>query len=166
MEIKKATFYDLIDVLFLLRDCITDMNSKGLKQWNSTYPGPEIMKNDIEKETLYICTDLGIARGMINLSDEIPEEYNEIKWKGKSDKVLYINRFAVNPIWKDSDVAQQLLAFSEKYAAKNKYSGIRLDVLDNFPVDSAFFTAKEYEFAGEFHSTFQKMPYTCYEKNL
>jgi hypothetical protein len=166
MEIIKASLYDLIDVLFLLRDCITDMNNKGLKQWNSAYPGPEAMKNDIGKGTLYIYRDLSIAKGMINLTDEAPEEYNEIKWKGKPDKVLYINRFAVNPIWKESDVARQLIGYAEKYAEEKKYSAIRLDVLDNYPVENAFFTDKKYALAGEFHSSFQKMPYTCYEKSL
>ncbi len=166
MEIKQASLGDLADVLFLLRDCITDMNTNGLKQWNSAYPGTEIMKNDVEKGTLYIFTDLGIAKGMINLSDEIPDEYKEINWKGKSDKILYINRFAVNPIWKNTDIAEQLMAFAEKYAKENKFSGIRLDVLDSYPVDNSFFTSKEYDFAGEFHSSFQKIPYSCYEKNL
>ena len=166
MEIKQASLYDLVDVLSLLQDCIRDMNRQGLKQWNSAYPGPEIMSQDIEKGTLHIYTNLGIAQGMINLSNEIPEEYKEIEWKGKSDKVLYINRFAVHPIWKESDIAEKLLGYAENYAKENKLSGIRLDVLDNYPVDKKFFTDKSYELAGEFHSSFQKIPYSCYEKNL
>ena len=166
MEIKQASLIDLVDVLFLLRDCIVDMNSKGLKQWNSAYPGPDVMKEDIEKGTLYIFTELGIAKGMVNLSDESPQEYEEIKWNGKSDKILYIDKFVVQPIWKESDVAEKLIAFAEKYASDNKYAGIRLDVLDSYPVDNSFFKSKNYDQAGEFHSSFQKIPYTCYEKNL
>lgn len=166
MKIKQASSYDLVDVLSLLQDCIVDMNRNGLKQWNSAYPGSEIMKYDVEKGTLYLFTDLGIAKGMINLSDERPDDYKEIKWKGESDKILYINRFAVHPIWKDSDIAEQLIGFAENFAKENKFLGIRLDVLDSYPVDNKFFTAKNYEFAGEFHSSFQKIPYTCYEKNI
>jgi GNAT superfamily N-acetyltransferase len=138
----------------------------GLKQWNNAYPGSEVMKSDVENGTLYLFADLGIAKGMINLSDEKPEEYEEINWKGKSDKILYINRFAVHPIWKESDIAEKLINFAEEFAKKNKYSGIRLDVLDSYPVDNKFFTGKAYELAGDFHSSFQKIPYTCYEKNL
>lgn len=166
METRKATLYDLLDVLSLLEDCIRDMNKQGLKQWNSAYPGPEIMKSDVEKGTLYIFKDLGIAKGMINLTTEIPEEYKEINWNGKSDKILYINRFCVHPIWKDSDISEKLIDFAENFAMENKFNGIRLDVLDSYPVDNRFFTDKSYEPAGKFHSSFQKIPYTCFEKNL
>ncbi len=166
MEIKQASLYDLLDVLFLLKDCIYDMNQNGLKQWNNAYPGWEILRQDIESGSLYVFTDLGIAKGMINLSHEIPDEYKEISWKGKSDKILYIKRFTVHPIWKDTDIAEQLIGFAENYAKENKFLGIRLDVLDSYPVDNIFFKTKKYEFAGEFHSSFQKIPYTCFEKNL
>lgn len=166
MEIIQASSYDLIDILFLLKQCILDMNKKGFKQWNSAYPGPEIIKEDIEKGTLYIFRDLGIAKGIINLSDEIPEEYTQIGWKGKSDKVLYIKRFAVHPLWKHTDISDKLMVFAEKYAKDNKFKGIRLDVLDTYPADEKFFSERNYNHAGDFHSEFQKIPYACFEKNL
>jgi hypothetical protein len=166
MEIKQATSYYLVDVLFLLRQCITDMNSKGLKQWNSTFPGPELIKKDIENGGLYIYTHLGITLGMINLTEENPEDYRDISWKGGKGKYLYLNRFAVNPLWLESDVSLKLIEFAERYAADNKYTGLRLDVFDNYPVNGAFFSQRKFEYAGEFHTDFQKMPYMCYEKNL
>jgi hypothetical protein len=166
MEIKQATSYYLIDVLYLLKECIIDMNSKGLKQWNSAFPGPELIKKDIENGGLYLYTNLGIAMGMINLTDENPAEYQDIKWKGKDTKQLFLNRFAVHPLWLESDIPQKLIEFAENYAKENKYTGIRMDVLDNYPVSKAFFDSKNFELAGEFHTDFQKMPYMCYEKNL
>jgi hypothetical protein len=166
MEIKQATSYHLLDVLFLLKQCIIDMNSKGFKQWNSAFPGPELIKQDIEKGGLYVYTKLGIAMGMINLTEENPEKYQGIEWKGSDGKFLYLNRFAVNPIWLDEDIPLKLIEFAENYAVKNKYTGLRLDVLNNYPVDEGFFKGNSYEFAGDFHTDFQKMPYKCYEKNL
>jgi GNAT superfamily N-acetyltransferase len=103
---------------------------------------------------------------MINLSDEKPEEYNEIKWKGNLDKILYINRFAVHPFWKESDISARLMDFAEEYARKNKYTSIQLDVIDCYPADNKFFADRSYELVGSFHSAFQKLPYSCYEKNL
>ena len=166
MEIKQASSYDLIDILFLLKQCILEMNKKGLKQWNSANPGPEIIKEDIEKGNLYLLTETNIAQGMITLSDEIPEDYKEIHWKGKSEKVLYIKRFAVHPFWQDSDVSEKLMNFAEQYAKDNKYSSIRLDILDSIPADEKFFSVRNFEHAGDFHTAFQKMPYVCFEKNL
>ncbi len=166
MDIKQVTPYHLVDILFLLKECTHDMNKMGLKQWNNTYPGPDLMKSDIEKGTLYWAVDMGIAQGMINLTDEVPSEYSDIAWKKNPGKVLYLNRFAVHPLWKDSNVPELLMGFAEQKAKENGYDGIRLDVLDSYPVTNSFFQDKSYEPAGEFHSDFQKIPYICYEKSL
>lgn len=101
MEIKQASSYNLVDALFLLKQCVLEMNKKGLKQWNSAHPSPQDIKADIDKGTLYICYEMNIAQGMIILSEDVPEEYKEIQFKGKSDKVLYIKRFAIHPLWLD-----------------------------------------------------------------
>lgn len=166
MEIKQATPYHLVDILFLLKECIFDMNSMGLKQWNNAFPGPELIKEDIGKGTLYIISELGIIKGMVNLTDDIPDDYKDISWNQNPSKVLYLNKFAVHPLWRDTSIPEQLVSFAEKKASDDGYDGIRLDVLDSYPVEIPFFTTKSYIQAGEFHSDFQKMPYTCYEKNL
>jgi hypothetical protein len=166
MEIKKASSIDLVDVLYLLKQCVIEMNKKGLKQWNLAHPSSEVIKDDIEKGTLYVYREMGITQGMINLSEEAPAEYKEISWKGKSDKVLYINRFAVHPLWKDSEVSVNLIDFAEKYAKDNKYTSVRVDVLDTYPANEDFFASRDFTHAGNFHSEFQKMPYTCFEKNM
>jgi GNAT superfamily N-acetyltransferase len=166
MEIKQATQYHLVEILFLLRECILDMNTLGLKHWNNAFPGPESIRTDIENGSLYFITELGIARGMINLTEEIPDEYKEINWTQNPSRVMYVNKFAVHPLWKQTDIPDQLLSFAEKKAKQDGFNGIRLDVLDSYPVDPSFFKGKNYGHAGEFHSAFQKIPYTCYEKNL
>lgn len=166
MEIKQVTSYHLVDVLFLLKECIADMNSKGLKQWNSANPGTAIIREDITKETLYCYTELGIIRGMINLSNEMPKEYADVTWKGNATKVLYLNRFAVHPLYIETDICDKLLKFAEQFAKNNKFTSIQLDVLDSYPVDDNFFTARKFEKAGDFHTDFQKMPYVCFEKDI
>lgn len=166
MEIKQASSYQLVDALYLLKQCVLEMNRKGLKQWNSANPSPQVIREDIEKGTLYLYTDMKIIKGMINLSEEVPDEYKEISWKGKADKVLYIKRFAIHPLWVDSEVASDLMEFAEKFAKDNKFTTVRLDLLDSYPVDDKFFTSRNFAAAGSFHSEFQKMLYTCYEKSL
>ena len=162
MEIKQATPYHLVDVLYLLKQCIADMNNRGLKQWNSAFPGPELLKKDIEGGGLHLYTNLGIAMGMINLTSESPEKYDAIAWKTSDNNILYLNRFAVHPLWIDSDIPMKLMEFAEKFAAENEFTGIRLDVLDSYPVDKTFFESRNFQYSGDFHTDFQKMPYMCY----
>lgn len=166
MEIIQATPYHLVDVLFLLKECIKDMNSRGLKQWNNAYPGPDLIRDDISKGSLYLYTELGMVKGMINLTDDMPKEYSDIKWKINAPKVLYVNRLAVHPTWLESEISENLLSFAEKYARDHQYGCIRLDVLDSYPVTEQFFLSRNFTSAGDFHSEFQKMPFICFEKNL
>ena len=42
MEIQQASSADFVEVLFLVKQCVKDMNNKGLKQWNSSNPSPEV----------------------------------------------------------------------------------------------------------------------------
>lgn len=142
------------------------MNNRGLKQWNSAFPGPDLIKKDIESGGFFLYTNLGIAMGMVNLTAESPEKYEDIKWNTSDGKFLYLNRFAVHPLWLDSDIPLKLIEFAENFAIENKYTGIRLDVLDSYPVDQAFFEARNFQYTGDFHTDFQKMPYMCYEKSL
>jgi GNAT superfamily N-acetyltransferase len=166
MEIQQASSADFVEVLFLVKQCVKDMNNKGLKQWNNSNPSPGQLKHDIEKNTLYLYKEMGVAKGMINLSDEFSDDYKGIDWKSKSEKVLYVKRFAIHPLWQDSDVSDKLLEFAEKFAKDHNYTSIRLDALDNYPVDEKFFESKKFTLAGTLQSSFQKVPYACYEKSL
>jgi GNAT superfamily N-acetyltransferase len=166
MEIQQASSADFVEVLFLVKQCVKDMNNKGLKQWNNSNPSPGQLKHDIEKNTLFLYKEMGVAKGMINLTDEISDEYREVDWKSKPDKVLYVKRFAIHPLWQDSDVSDKLLEFAEKYAKEHNYTSIRLDALDNYPIDEKFFESRKFTFAGTFQTSFQRSPYSCFEKSL
>jgi len=39
--------FRFIEILYLLRICILDMNRNGLTHWNSVYPGPDIILDDL-----------------------------------------------------------------------------------------------------------------------
>ena len=58
------------------------------------------------------------------------------------------------------------MTFAEQYAKEHDFGGIRLDVLDTYPADENFFKSRNFDYAGNFHSEFQKIPYACFEKNL
>jgi hypothetical protein len=166
MEIKQATPSEFVEVLFLIRECVKDMNSKGLKQWNNASPSPEQLKDELEKGTIFLYQELGIVKGLMKLSGELPLEYAGVEWKSSMEKPLFIKLFAIHPLWHNSNISEKLLEFAEIFAKENNYSGIRLDIMENYPVGEGFFENKQFVIAGTFQSEYQKTPFVCYEKSL
>jgi len=166
MEIKQATPSEFVEVLFLIRECVKDMNSKGLRQWNNASPSPEQLKEELEKGTIFLIQELGIVKGLMKLTSELPSEYTDISWKNVMARPLFIKLFAIHPLWHNSNISEKLIEFAEIYAKENNYSGIRLDIMDNYPVGAGFFENKQFIVAGTFQSDYQKTPFVCYEKSL
>jgi hypothetical protein len=85
MEIIQAKPTDLIEILYLLRVCILDMNAKGLKHWNSAYPGPELIQQDLDSGSIYLAKEKGVCKGMVTLNEHEPADYKQINFpKGKT----------------------------------------------------------------------------------
>lgn len=166
MKIHKATPQDLIEVLYLLNASVTEMNQEGLKHWNSAYPGVDLMVKSIESETLHLLKDNGIAKGMVILSTDEPEEYKNIEWQGKDDKVLFIRFLIVHPKWKVSNIASMLVEYAENFAKEQSYSTIRIDVYSGIKGADELCTGNGFNQTGQFHSSFQQTPYFAYEKSL
>jgi ribosomal protein S18 acetylase RimI-like enzyme len=166
MEILQAKQSDLIEILFLVKECVKDMNSKGMKHWNSSYPGVEEIGLDLDKGFIYLVKNKGVCVGMVTLNESEPDEYKGIKWSGNNLKILYMKRMAVHPVWQDKGIAEMLVKFAEKYAGEKKYSYIRLDTLSSNQAEANLYTNGSYDEVGEFYSTFQKTPFKCYEKKI
>lgn len=166
MKILKATHNDLVEVLFLLKECVSDLNSNGLKHWNNAYPGADNMIKAIESETLYLLKEKGVAKGMVTLGMESPEEYKNIEWKTDSDKIIFIKFLAVHPRWENTDIAKKLIEFVEQYASDNNFSALRIDVYGGIEMAEKLFDDTGFNKTGQFHSSFQSTPYYAYEKGL
>ena len=166
MEIHQAKPSDLIEILYLLKECVRDMNAKGMKHWNSSYPGVEDIGNDLSKESIFLVKDKGVCMGMVTLNESEPEDYKCVKWDSNNTKILYMKRMAVHPIWQEKGIAEMLVKFAEKYAKENKYNYIRLDTLSSNQSEAKLYISSKYDEVGQFHSIFQRTPFKCYEKKI
>lgn len=166
MEIIQAKPDDLIEILFLIRQCVKDMNLKGMKHWNSSYPGTDDITKDLTGEGIYLAKDKGICLGMVTINEVEPDDYKGIRWSDNNSKILYLKRMAVHPDWQGKGVGKMLVEFAEDYAKKNNYSSIRLDTLSSNQLETQLYTSSKYDEVGEFHSIFQKTPFKCYEKKI
>jgi len=166
MEIMQAKDLDFIEILYLLRVCILDMNQKGLKHWNSVYPGPDIVKDDLAKATIYLVKDQGICKGMVTLDSVEPEDYKGIQWPNPARKPLFLHRLAVHPNWQGQGIARMLLNFAEEHAVKNGYDALRIDVNSISTHARNLCKKQEFNEAGSFFSVFQQQPFICYDKKI
>ena len=135
MEIIQAKPTDLIEILYLLKVCILDMNPKGLKHWNSAFPGTEVIQSDLENGTIYLVKDRGVCKGMVTLNDHEPEDYKSVAFQAGIKKPLYLQNLAVHPKWQGKGIATLMVDFAQKFAKENGFDSIRLDVFK--PSESA-----------------------------
>jgi hypothetical protein len=166
MEIKQATPSEFVEVLFLLREFEKDMNIKGIRHWVNINLSPEQINEDLEKGNIYLVKDSNVAKGMMKLTGDLPAEYDNVKWKSEIVKPLFLKFFIIHPNWQDSNISEKMIEFAEIFAKENNYSGIRLDVVDNYPVAHSFFENKQFTMADSLLSPSQKAAFVCYEKSL
>jgi ribosomal protein S18 acetylase RimI-like enzyme len=166
MDILQAKETDLIEILYLLKVCILDMNLKGLKHWNSAYPDAKIMERNLENGFIYLAKDKGVCKGMVTLNEDTPADYFEIDFSSGCQKPLYLQYMAVHPRWQRLGIAKLLIEFAAKLAKEKKFDCIRLDVFK--PSENARQLYEKYSFkeVSPFLSEYQKIPFVCYEKQI
>lgn len=166
MEINQAQPTDLIEILYLLRVCICEMNSKGLKHWNNTVPGPASIQSDLEDGKIYLIKDKGVSKGMVTLNDQIPEDYKDLEFNQKNSKALYLQNMAVHPRWQGTGIASQLIDFVMNFAREKGFEYVRLDVFETSAQARKMYEKNSFKEVTSFYTPFQKTPFVCYEKKI
>lgn len=165
MDISQAKPSDLIEILYLLKVCISDMQTRGLTHWNSAYPDTKQIEKDLLEGNIYLLKDKSICKGMITLSAEEPSEYRQIVFNSTS-KPLYVKRMAVHPGWSNSRSEKMLLDFAMQYAGDHGFGCLRTDIWQT-TIGTAK-TCEDLRFvqAGTAGPESPKFPMICYEKQL
>lgn len=166
MEINRAQPTDLIEILYLLKVCICEMNSKGLKHWNNTVPGPASILADLEEGKIFLIKDKGVCKGMVTLTEQIPEEYKSLELKENNTKVLYLQNMAVHPRWQGTGIASQLIDFIMSFAREKGFEYVRLDVFETSAQARKLYEKNSFKEVSSFFTPFQKTPFICYEKKI
>ena len=166
MEIIRAGKDNLIDVVFLFREAVRDMNKRGLYHWNTGYPNHDIIETDLEEGSLFMVMENYACIGVIVMNEKSSPEFNTVDWKGNGEKVLYVHRMAVHPLWRGKGVTEKMLGFAEKYGKENNYTSIRLDVSDSNDHRIEILKNRKFDDVGKIQFPYQKVPFTCYEKGI
>jgi ribosomal protein S18 acetylase RimI-like enzyme len=166
MSITLATRSEIGRIMSLIKDCIKDMESQGIYQWNEYYPTLKVIQDDIENGSMHILKESDEVVGIITVNEEQDPEWSQVNWSTQKGKVLAIHRLAVNPKWQNRGIGVRLLDFAEAYAAKNMYTSIRLDSYSGNPGAIRLYEGHGYKRVGQVHFPGRELPFYCYDKIL
>lgn len=164
MVIRKGHTRDIDDIIHIIKAAVTDMDSKGIYQWDEIYPDEKVIKNDIESKNLFVCIDDNAITGIVVLNEYQDKEYEDLTWKYKSGKQLVVHRLCINPMHQGNGIAKHLLEYTESYAKEHKYKAIRLDAFIQNERACRLYERTGYEKVGIV--TFRKGDFYCFEKEL
>ncbi len=164
MHIKKAIPENLIEILYLLRQCIEDFNKNNIYQWNISYPDNFRLMQEIEKESLYLMINKGVPVGTITFDENQDDVFNHVDWKNNEGKFIVIHRIAVFPTWQKKGVGRKLIEFVEQYAQENNYKSVRLDISSSNQKLIELYEKIGFTQTGDILYPKQKVPFRCLEK--
>jgi ribosomal protein S18 acetylase RimI-like enzyme len=164
MQVEKATSGNILEVMYLLQQCIEDFNKNSIYQWNHSYPDHYKLKREIENNALYIIKIKGVCIGTISFDEHQESALDSVEWKNGTDRFLIIHRIAVFPTWQKKGIGRKLIEFAEKYAKENNYNSVRLDVASSSEHLIKLYESIGYTYAGEILYPKQKEPFKCLEK--
>jgi len=167
MVIETAEVKDIKSILKVFEECTTELLSANIQQWDGTYPTKEIFQLDIKEKQVFIIRNENKILATITLNDQQDEQYEAIRWKYNSKKVLVIHRLAVSPKAQGMGLGKMLCQYSEAYGHKNGYDVIRLDAYSGNEISCGMYEKLNYQRAEGicwFHGN--ELPFYCYEKQL
>jgi ribosomal protein S18 acetylase RimI-like enzyme len=166
MEIIQAKPTDLVEILYLLKVCTRDMNSKGLRHWSSSFPAAEQVDGDLHDGHIYLVKDRGVCKGMVILNSAEPEDYRQMNLSSNNSKPLFVYCMAVHPTWQGKGIARMMIDYAQEMAKKNGFTCIRLDIYKTSEEARQLCEKLSFKEIGSFQANFQRIPYVCYEKQL
>ncbi len=163
---QEIGIYDLYDA------CKKDLLDKKIYQWGpwgNNYPGREYLRGAIEKNELYVLSIDNEIAGAVILNEKQSPEWNRIRWSEPDGRALVIHALVIAPEHQNKGYGGKLLFYCEKYAAENRYAGVRLDSFTKNAASNMLYRRSGYRSVGVV--TFDMKPegnreYYCFEKLL
>lgn len=121
IEIVKADKTNLIEVLYIIRECSRQLIEKGVKYWNNSLADRFEISTDIESGFIYLIKYNYVPVGTITL-----------RFLPKKES-LQLERLAIFPAYQKKGLGQKLIEFAKETA---KEKGVK-KILGSIPIDDA-----------------------------
>lgn len=120
VEIKLAKESQLLEVLYIVRECAQQLLNKGVKYWHNSHADYANISNDIISQYVYIIFFKKVPAGTITLK---PDE--------NVPNALFIDRLAIFPHYQRRGLAKNMIDFAISEALVQGFKSIR----GTIPVD-------------------------------
>lgn len=166
VTVRLAGAGDLDDLLALLRGCVSEMQARGLDQWDDIYPNRETLLGDIQARTLYLAAGAGAPPllGALTLNQRQEPEYADVAWQILVEPIAVVHRLMVHPDAQRGGLGRFLMRYAEHEAHRLGCRAIRLDTMDANVRALALYRALGYRQAGAVR--FRKGAFTCFERRV
>ena len=133
MEIRKALYDDINDMMKIIKEAQDYLKSKNIDQWQDGYPNHDSFIDDINKGHSYVLVDNNEIIATMYFSFEEDPCYRVIDGAWKKDGLYaVIHRIAVASSKKGQAVAKVLLDYAVSECHKENVDSIRIDThIDN-----------------------------------
>jgi len=113
VEIRPANETQLIEVLYLIRECAEQLALKGVKSWHNTHSDSSLISDDIKKKHIFLAYLRMVPIGTIT-----------VKACDNMKEAALIDRLAIFPYFQNRGYAKELIVFAEESARKNNFKKI------------------------------------------
>ncbi len=148
---KKADSSDLDSVCVLVAAAVGRMSADGIDQWDEVYPSREVLRGDIERGDMYICSIDSAYVGMYVLNKDTDEQYANGAWSYNSDDYMVIHRLVVSPAFQHKGLARQIMKHIEDELRASGVKAVRLDVFTKNPYALRLYDSQGYAKVGAAH---------------
>lgn len=163
INFRLARPYDLECILSITHNAITDMQAKGIDQWDEFYPDSAILMEDIGRQEMILIENADQTAGFLTLNTCQDPEYATVNWNF-TGKIMVIHRLTIKPMQQGKGLGFKLMNHAESYAKQSGTEIIRLDAFSQNGSANALYRKLGYQYAGPI--TFRKGVFNCYEKIL
>lgn len=153
-------------VLALLGRVVAHMNAHGLTHWDASYPGPDVVRADLDAGTLCIRSDGDGPIAMATLDRRAPPEYAGVTWRVPLDRSLYVHRLGVDPAYVRRGIAREMMGHAERVARELGLGAVKLDAYAENPGASGLYPALGYVCTGHVRYPPHPAPFLTFEHVL
>lgn len=135
MNLRKATWEDVQDMMRIFAQARLSQRLAGFRQWEDGYPSVEVCESDIRNSIGYILNDDGKSAGYVAIASHDQEYDNHPELWDIAEPYAVFHRIALSDDYRGRHLSSELFDLAETKAIESGARCIRIDTgLENKPM--------------------------------